>query len=164
MPPVSCCFEYAISGKWLELLKQIAPSVTRAAVLWDPTIPSGIGQFAIIQSVAPSVGIEVSPVNMRDAAETERAVAAVAREPNSGLIVTASALSVAHGDLIVTLAARHKLPAIYYRRLYVTGGGLISYGPDVVDQLRRAAGYVDRILKARRQPTCQCRRPLSTSW
>jgi putative ABC transport system substrate-binding protein len=147
MPPVSCCFEYAISGKWLELLKQIAPSVTRAAVLWDPTIPSGIGQFAIIQSVAPSVGIEVSPVNMRDAAETERAVAAVAREPNSGLIVTASALSVAHGDLIVTLAARHKLPAIYYRRLYVTGGGLISYGPDVVDQLRRAAGYVDRILK-----------------
>ena len=140
-------FEYAISGKWPELLKQIAPSVTRAAVLWDPTIPAGIGQFAIIQSVAPSVGMEVSPVNMRDAAETERAVAAFAREPNGGLIVTASALSVAHRDLIVTLAARHKLPAVYYRRLYVTGGGLISYGPDVADQLRRAAGYVDRILK-----------------
>ena len=140
-------FEYGISGKWLELLKQIAPSVTRAAVLWDPTIPSGIGQFAIIQSVAPLVGMEVSPVNMSDAAEIERAVAAFAREPNGGLIVTASALSVAHGDLIVTLAARHKLPAVYYRRLYVTGGGLISYGPDVVDQLRRAAGYVDRILK-----------------
>jgi ABC-type uncharacterized transport system substrate-binding protein len=140
-------FEYATSGKWPELLKQIAPSVTRAAVLWDPTIPSGIGQFAVIQSVAPSVGMEVSPVNMRDAAETERAVAAFAREPNGGLIVTASALSVAHRDLIVTLAARHKLPAVYYRRLYVTGGGLISYGPDVADQLRRAAGYVDRILK-----------------
>ena len=140
-------FEYATSGKWPELLKQIAPSVTRAAVLWDPTVPSGIGQFAIIQSVAPSVGMEVSPVDMRDAAEIERAVAAVAREPNGGLIVTASALSVAHGDLIVTLAARRKLPAVYYRRLYVTGGGLISYGPDVADQLRRAAGYVDRILK-----------------
>ena len=140
-------FEYGISGKWLELLKQIAPSVTRAGVLWDPTIPSGIGQFAVIQSVAPSVGMEVSPVNMRDAAETERAVAVFAREPNGGLIVTASALSVAHRDLIVTLAARHKLPAVYYRRLYVTGGGLISYGADVVDQLRRAAGYVDRILK-----------------
>jgi putative ABC transport system substrate-binding protein len=108
-------FEYATSGKWPELLKQIAPSVTRAAVLWDPTIPSGIGQFAVIQSVAPSVGMEVSPVNMRDAAETERAVAAFAREPNGGLIVTASALSVAHRDLIVTLAARHKLPAVYYR-------------------------------------------------
>ena len=140
-------FEYATSGKWPELLKQIAPSVTRAAVLWDPTIPAGIGQFAIIQSVAPSVGMEVSPVDMRDAAEIERAVAAFAREPNGGLIVTSSALSVAHRDLIVTLAARHKLPAVYYRRLYVTGGGLISYGPDVADQLRRAAGYVDRILK-----------------
>ena len=140
-------FEYATSGKWLELLKQVAPSVTRAAVLWDPTIPAGIGQFSIIQSVAPSVGMEVSPVNMRDAAETERAVAAFAREPNGGLIVTSSALSVAHRDLIVMLAARHKLPAVYYRRLYVTGGGLISYGPDVADQLRRAAGYVDRILK-----------------
>ena len=109
-------FEYTTSGKWLELLKQIAPSVTRAAVLWDPTIPSGIGQFAIIQSVAPSVGMEVSPVDVRDAAEIERAVAAFARAPNGGLIVTASALSVAHRDLIVTLAARHKLPAVYYRR------------------------------------------------
>ena len=140
-------FEYAISGKWPELLKQIAPSVTRAAVLRDPTIPAGIGQFAIIQSVAPSIGMEVSPVDVRDAAEIERAVAAFARKPNGGLIVTASASSVAHRNLIVTLAARHKLPAVYYRRLYVTGGGLISYGPDVADQFRRAAGYVDRILK-----------------
>ena len=121
--------------------------MTRAAVLWDPTIPAGIGQFAIIQSVAPSVGMEVGPVDMRDVAETERAVAAFAREPNGGLIVTASALSVIHRDLIVTLAARYKLPAVYYRRLYVIGVGLISYGADVADQLRRAAGYVDRILK-----------------
>jgi ABC-type uncharacterized transport system substrate-binding protein len=140
-------FEYATSGKWLELLKQIAPSVTRAAVLRDPDSTEGIGQFAGIQSVAPSLGVEVIPISMRDVAETERAVAAFAHEPYGGLIVTASALSVAHRDLIVSLAARHKLPAVYYRRLYVTGGGLISYGPDVADQLRRAAGYVDRILK-----------------
>jgi ABC-type uncharacterized transport system substrate-binding protein len=139
--------EYNLSGKWLELLKQIAPGVTRAAVLRDPAITAGIGQFAIIQSVAPAVGVEVSPVNVRDAAEIERAVTAFARTPNSGLILTASALSVVHRDLIVTLAARHKLPAVYYRRLFVIGGGLISYGADFLDQFRRAAGYVDRILK-----------------
>jgi putative tryptophan/tyrosine transport system substrate-binding protein len=139
--------EYNLSGKWLELLKQIAPGVTRAAVLRDPAITAGIGQFAIIQSVAPAVGVEVSPVNVRDAAEIERAVTAFARTPNSGLILTASALSVVHRDLIVTLAARHKLPAVYYRRLFVIGGGLISYGADFLDQFRRAAGYVDRIFK-----------------
>jgi putative ABC transport system substrate-binding protein len=139
--------EYNLSGKWLELLKQIAPGVTRAAVLRDPAITAGIGQFAIIQSVAPAAGVEVSPVNVRDAAEIERAVTAFARTPNSGLILTASALSVVHRDLIVTLAARHKLPAVYYRRLFVIGGGLISYGADFLDQFRRAAGYVDRIFK-----------------
>jgi putative tryptophan/tyrosine transport system substrate-binding protein len=139
-------FEYNLSGKWVELLRQIAPRVTRAAVLWDPTIPPGIGQFAIIQSVAPSVGIDVSPVNVRDASEIERAVAAFARFSNGGLIVTASALAVVHRDLIVTLAARHKLPAVYFQREFVDGGGLISYGSNWVDQFRHAAGYVDRIL------------------
>jgi putative ABC transport system substrate-binding protein len=140
-------FEYSLTGKWPELLKQIAPGVTRAAVLWDPTTPAGIGQFAVIQSVAPSIGMEVSPVIMRDATETERAVAAFAREPNGGLIVTASALAFVRRDLIVTLAARHKLPAVYFQRIFVTSGGLMSYGADVVDQYRRAASYVDRILK-----------------
>ena len=140
-------FEYSLSGKWLELLKQIALGVTRAALLRDPAITAGIGQFAIIQSVAPSVGVELSPVNVRDAGEIERAVTAFARTPNGGLIVTASALSVVHRELIVALAARHKLPAVYYRRLFVVAGGLISYGPDFPDQFRRAAGYVDRILK-----------------
>ena len=140
-------FEYGISGKWLELLKEIAPGVTRAAVIRDATLSSGTGQFGAIQSVAPSVGVEVSPVNVRDAPEIERAVTAFERSSNGGLIVTASGLAVVHRDLIITLAARHKLPAIYYRRLYVTDGGLISYGPDTVDQHRRAAGYVDRILK-----------------
>ena len=136
-----------MSGKWLELLKQIAPGVTRAAVLRDPAITAGIGQFGAIQSVAPSLGVEVSPVNVRDAGEIERAVAAFARSSNGGLIVTGSALAVVHRDLIITLAARHKLPAVYSDALFVTGGGLISYGPDFVDQYRRAAGYVDRILK-----------------
>ena len=136
-----------LERKWLELLKQIAPGVTRAAVLRDPAQTAGVGQFAVIQSVAPSVGVEVSPVNVRDAGEIERAVAAFARSPNGGLIVTASALAVRHRDLIVTLAARHKLPAVYYERNFVAAGGLISYGPDFVDQYRRAAGYVDRILK-----------------
>jgi ABC-type uncharacterized transport system substrate-binding protein len=140
-------FEYDLSGKWLEVLKQIAPNVTRAAVLRDPALPSGIGQFAVIQSVAPSVGVEVRPVSVRDAAEIERAVAVFARSPNSGLIVTSSALTARHRELIIALAARHKLPAVYYRRYFVTTGGLISYGYDLVDQFRRAAGYVDRILK-----------------
>ena len=140
-------FEYAISGKWLELLKDIAPRVRRAGVIRDPAQTAGTGQFAVIQSVAPSVGMEVSTINVRDAAEIERAIAAFARTADGGLIVTASALSVVHRDLIVKLAARHKLPAVYYRRLYATDGGLISYGPDVAEQNRRAAGYVDRILK-----------------
>ncbi len=140
-------FEYSLSGKLLELLKEIAPRVTRAAVLRDATITSGIGQFAVIQSVAPSLGTEVSAVNLRDAAEIERTVTAFARLGNGGLIVTSSALSVLHRQLIVALAARHKLPAVYYRRLFVTDGGLISYGSDVVSLYRLAAGYVDRILK-----------------
>jgi putative ABC transport system substrate-binding protein len=140
-------FEYSLSGKWLELLKEIAPGVTRAAVLRDPAITSGVGQFAIIQSVASSVGVEVSAVNVRDAAEIERAVAAFARSSNGGLIVTSSALAVVHRKLIIALAERHKLPAVYYRRYFVNNGGLISYGYDLADQYRRAAVYVDRILK-----------------
>ncbi len=140
-------FEYGISGKWLELLKEIAPRVTRAAVLRNPAIASGSGQLGAIQSVAPSFGVELSPVNVHDAGEIERAVGAFARSPNGGLIVPASAAAQLHLDLIITLAARHKLPAVYADRIYVTGGGLISYGPDRIDQYRRAAGYVDRILK-----------------
>ena len=140
-------FEYSLSGKWLELLKQIAPGMTRAAVLRDPALTAGIGQFAVIQSVAPSIGVEVSPINVRDAGEIERAVTAFARSSNGGLIVTGSALTFVRRNLIITLAARHKLPAVYYRRTYVTDGGLISYGSDVVDEFRSAAGYVDRILK-----------------
>ena len=140
-------FEYNLSAKWLELLKQIAPSVTRAAVLRDAAITAGIGQFAVIQSVAPSVGIDVSPINVHNSDEIERAVTAFARTANGGLIVTASGSSAVHRKLIISLAARHKLPAVYYRRLYVADGGLISYGPDYVDQYRQAAVYVDRILK-----------------
>ena len=128
-------FEYSLSGKWLELLKEIAPGVTRAAVLRDAAIAAGIGQFAVIQSVASSVGVEVSPVDVRDAAEIERAVAAFARSANGGLIVTSSPLSAVHRDLIVTLAARHKLPAVYFERFFVAAGGLISYGPNFVDQV-----------------------------
>ena len=140
-------FEYSLTAKWLELLKQIAPGVTRAAVLRESALPAGIGQFAVIQYVALSVGVEVSPVNVRDAPEIERAIAAYARQPNGGLIVTASALATVHRDLIVTLAARHKLPAVYSQRHYTAAGGLISYGADFIDQHRRAASYVDRILK-----------------
>jgi putative tryptophan/tyrosine transport system substrate-binding protein len=140
-------FEYSTSGKWLELLKQIAPGVTRAAVIRDAAISTGIGQFAAIQSVAASFGVELSPINLRDAGEIERAVAAFARSSNDGLIVTGSALAALHRNLIITLAARHKLPAVYFERHFVTDGGLISYGPDMVDMYRLAAGYVDRILK-----------------
>jgi putative ABC transport system substrate-binding protein len=139
--------EYSMGGKWLELLKQTAPGVTRAAVLRDATEGSGTSQFAAIQSVAPSLNVEVNPVNMRDAGEIERAVAALARTPGGGLIVTAGAAATRHRNLIIALAARHRLPAVYYERLFVTAGGLISYGPDFVDQYRRAADYVDRILK-----------------
>ncbi len=140
-------FEYGMTAKWLELLKEIAPRVTRAAVLRDPALPQGIGQFAVIQSVAPSLGVELRPVDVRDAGEIERAVAAFARMPNGGLIVTASGLAIVHRDLILTLAARHLLPAVYFQRFFVSGGGLISYGADTIDQHRRAAAYVDRILK-----------------
>jgi putative ABC transport system substrate-binding protein len=140
-------FEYSLTAKWLELLKQIAPGMTRAAVLRDSTIAAGIGQFAVIQSVAPSVGVEVSPINGRDASQIERAVAAFARTSNGGLIVTSSALSGVHRDLLIALAARHKLPAVYSNRASVAAGGLISYGANLADQYLRAAGYVDRILK-----------------
>jgi putative tryptophan/tyrosine transport system substrate-binding protein len=140
-------FDYSLSTKWLELLKEIAPGVKRAGVLRDPAIASGTGQWGAIQSVAPSLGVEVSPVNVRDAPEIERGVAAFVRSGNGGLIVTGSPLSLVHRDLIIALAARDKLPTVYFLRPFVTGGGLISYGPDVVDQARRAAGYVDRILK-----------------
>jgi putative ABC transport system substrate-binding protein len=140
-------FEYGMSGKWLELLKAIAPSVTRVAVLRDPAIASGIGQFAGVQTVAPSLGVELSPVDVRDAGEIERGVMAFARSSNGGLIVTSSALATRHRDLIIALAAGHRLPAVYPYRYFVIAGGLISYGPNSIDQYRRAAGYVDRILK-----------------
>ncbi len=140
-------YEYGISAKWLELLKEIAPRVTRAAVIRDAAIASGTGQWGAIQTAAPSFGVEVSPLNLRDAGEIERDVAAFARSSNAGLIVTASTLAVVHRDLIVTLAARHKLHAVYPSRFFVAAGGLISYGPDSIDPHRRAAGYVDRILK-----------------
>jgi putative ABC transport system substrate-binding protein len=140
-------FEYSISGKWLELLKQIAPGVKRVAVLGDPDIPTGPAQFGVIQAVAPSLRVDVSSFNKRDASEIERAITAFARSPNGGLIVTSGAPALVHRDLIITLAARHKLPAIYFDRSFVTAGGLVSYGPDRIDLYRRAAGYVDRILK-----------------
>jgi putative ABC transport system substrate-binding protein len=140
-------YEYSMGGKWLELLKQIVPGVTRAAVLRDSTQGSGTSQFAAIQAVAPSLRVEVTPVNMRDAPEINRAVATFARSPNGGLIVLATAAATLHRDLIIGLAARHKLPAIYTLRAFVVSGGLVSYGTDNIDQYRRAAGYVDRILK-----------------
>jgi ABC-type uncharacterized transport system substrate-binding protein len=140
-------FEYGVSAKWLELLKEIAPRVTRAAVLRDLAIAAGTGQLGAIQAVAPSFGVELSPINVRDAGEIERAVTAFARGSNGGLIVGGSGLAIFHRDLILTLAARHRLPAVYPFRYFVTGGGLISYGPDTIDPYRRAAGYVDRILK-----------------
>jgi len=140
-------FEYDISGKWLELLKQIAPLMTRTAVLRDPANPSGAGQFGAIQAVAQSLGVEASPINMRDAGKIENDMSDFAQKPNGGLIVTPSSLAFVHRQLIVALAARLRLPAIYPFRLFVSSGGLISYGPDLVDQYKRAAGYVDRILK-----------------
>jgi putative ABC transport system substrate-binding protein len=140
-------FEYGMSGKWLELLKEVAPDVTRVAVLRDPALPAGIGQLGAIQAVAPSLRIEVSAINVRDTSEIERAIAAFARAANGGLIVTQSALATIHRELIVTLAARHRLPAVYNNRNFVTAGGLVSYGDDLANQDRLAAGYVDRILK-----------------
>jgi ABC-type uncharacterized transport system substrate-binding protein len=140
-------YEYSLSGKWLDLLKEIAPSVTRVAVLRDEGLSAGPAQFGALQAVAPSLRVEVSPINMRDAGEMERAVAAFAGSPNGGLVVTAGFMTLSHRYLIVTLAARHKLPAVYSYRGVVSAGGLISYGPDRIDQYRKAAGYVDRILK-----------------
>src|SRR2546429_6073123 len=140
-------FEYGQSGKWLEVLKQIAPGVKRVAVLRDPTIASGIGQLGAIQSEAPSLGMEAIPINVRDVGEIERNIAALAHSSNGGVVITASPEASRHRDLIATLAARHRLPAVYPYRSFVTNGGLISYGPDMVDQYRRAASYVDRILR-----------------
>ena len=140
-------FEYNVCGKWAQLLKDVAPYVTRVAVLRDPKIAAGIGQFAVIQSVAGSLDLDVTPVNLSDAAEIERDLVAFSQSPNGGLITTASALSAVHRDLIVGLAIRHNLPAICHERAYAAAGGLVSYGADWVDQYRRAAGYVDRILK-----------------
>jgi putative ABC transport system substrate-binding protein len=140
-------YDFSISAKWLELLKQIAPGVTRAGVLRDPATSAGLGQFGAIQAAATSVGVEVIPVNVREAPEIERAVASFARSANGGLILTASALVAVHRDLIIALAGRHKLPAIYYERFFAAAGGLISYGADLIEQYRLAAGYVDRILK-----------------
>ena len=139
--------ESSLSGKWLELLKEVAPRVTRVAVLRDSTPGSGTSEFAVIQAVAPSLRVEVSPLNMRDVGQVERAITAFARSPNSGLIVTPSGFATVHRNVISTMAALHKLPAVYPYRNFVTAGGLISYGPDQIDQYRRAAGYVDRILK-----------------
>jgi putative ABC transport system substrate-binding protein len=140
-------FEYGISSKWLELLKQIAPHVTRVAVLRDTSIPTGPGQYGIVQAAAPALGINVSPVNVRDPDEVSRAVSAFAKTPNGGLIVTATPAAIVHRKRIVELAERYKLPSIYFARFFASSGGLISYGPDIVHQYRAAAGYVDRILK-----------------
>jgi putative tryptophan/tyrosine transport system substrate-binding protein len=140
-------FDYSLSGKWLDLLKQVAPNMTQVAVLRDTSSSAGVGQFAVIQAVAPSMGVEVSTMNMGDAREMDRAFAALAREPNSGVIVTSAPSTVFHRDLIVSLAARHKLPAVYFSRAFVAGGGLISYGPSQATEFRQAANYVDRIFK-----------------
>jgi putative ABC transport system substrate-binding protein len=136
-----------MGAKWLELLKEIAPNVTRVAVLRDPIIAAGIGQFGAIQSVAPTLGVDLTPINLRDPGEIERAISAFARASNGGLIVTAAPIALVHRDLIVTLANRNKLCAVYNLRSYVTAGGLISYGTDIYDLFRRAAGYIDRVLK-----------------
>ena len=140
-------FEYSLSSKWLEFLRTIAPHVTRVAVLRDPAIPTGIGQFGAIQLAASSFNVELSAISVHDASAIEQGIAAFARSANIGLIVTGSALATVHRHLIISLAARHKLPAVYFERFFPTAGGLISYGPDFVDQYRQAAGYVDRVLK-----------------
>ena len=140
-------YEFDFGGKWLELLKEIAPGVKRVAFLRNPAIAAGAGQFAAIQASAPSLGVEVRPINVRDAGEIERAITAFAQPSNGGLIVAAGAAAFFHRDVIIKLAARHRLPALYSDHAFVTDGGLIAYGPDRVDQFRRAADYVDRILK-----------------
>ena len=155
-------FEYALAAKWLELLKEVAPRVTRAAVLRDPTFAAGIGQFAAIQAVGP-IGIELSAVDARDAGAIERGVAAFARGSNGGLVVTAAPFGTNHPKVMTALAARYNLPTVYPFRYYASAGGLLSYGPDAIGQFRSAASYVDRILKGRIRPTCQCRRLPNTS-
>jgi putative ABC transport system substrate-binding protein len=140
-------FEYSIGGKWLELLREIAPAVTRAAVIRDPAITAGIGQWAAIHSMAPSLGMEVVPVNVRDPVEIEGALTSFSRSANGGMIVTGSALALTHLNLIIALAARLKLPAVFSEGMYVVAGGLISYAPNSIEQYRQAAGYVDRILR-----------------
>ena len=155
-------FEFSIAGKWVELLKEIAPSVTRAAVLRDAST-SAIGQFGAIQSVAPSLGIELTPVGLSDAGEIERAIAAFARSPNGGLIVTPVTLSIVHRDLIIKLAARHRLPAVYGQRPFVNDGGLICYGPDSLDQFRVPPATSIVSSRVRSRPTCRCRHRQSTS-
>jgi putative ABC transport system substrate-binding protein len=140
-------FEFGMGAKRLEVLKEVAPQTTRVAMIRDPTVATATGMFGAIQAVAPSVGVELSPIDVRDAGEIEHAVTAFARSPNGGLIVTGGALAALHRDVIIKAAARHRLPAVYAFRYFVTSGGLISYGPDILDQFRRAAGYVDRILK-----------------
>ena len=152
-------FEFGLSGKWLELLKQVAPDVTRAAVLRDPEVGTGTSQFAVIQAMAPLLRVEVNPVNVRDPSEISRAVEAFARSPNGGLIVTASALAVRHRDLITMLAARHRLPAVYFARHLVAAGGPMSYGIDQIDPYRLAAGYVDRILKGEKPADLPVQQP-----
>jgi putative tryptophan/tyrosine transport system substrate-binding protein len=152
-------FEFDFSGKWLELLKEIAPHVRRVAVVRDSSISSGLGQFGAIQAVAPSLGLEARPVNVRDAGEIERVITAFARSANGGLIVTGSALAVFHRGLIVMLAARYKLPTVYFQRHFVRDGGLLSYGPDVVEQYRQAAGYVDRVLRGEKPADLPVQQP-----
>ena len=152
-------FEYGISAKWLELLKEIAPSTKRVAVLRDPDLAVGAGQFGAIQAAAPSLDVELTPINVRDAAEIERSITAFARSSNGAFLVTGSALAITHRDLIVTLAARHKLPAMYFGRVFVAAGGLMSFGPVFVDQYRQAAGYIDRILKGEKPADLPVQRP-----
>jgi putative ABC transport system substrate-binding protein len=150
-------FEFSMSPKWLELLTEIAPGIKRAAVLRNPTTTGGVGQFSAIQAVAPSLGVELTPLDVRDADEIERTVAIFAQRPNSGLIVESTAIAIVHRQPIIAAADKHRLPAVYPFRLFVTGGGLISYAPDPVDQYRRAAGYVDRILKGENRRTFRCK-------
>jgi putative ABC transport system substrate-binding protein len=140
-------FDYSIGGKWLELLKQLAPAVKRVAIIRDPATPQGIGQFSALYTVAPSLGLDVSPINASDAGEFERTIGAFADIPNSGMIVTGSTFAIAHRELVIKLANQHKLPTVYPLRFFVAAGGMVSYGPDTIDPHRRAAGYVDRILK-----------------
>src|SRR5262245_442006 len=156
--------EYSMSGKWLELLKEIAPGVTRAAVIRDVTNQSGVAQFGVIQAMAPSLRVEVNPINMRDAHEIERDVAAFARSPNGGLIITASGAAIRYRELIITLAARHKLPAVYWASFFVTSGGLISYGADLSTSTGARPPISTASSRVRSRPRCRFKRRPSTSW